>query len=156
MRIPLTELKALTEKALSNYGYNEQEIKIITDVLLYAQMRGNNQGIVKLIGRGIPNGADGEIETLKETKVSALLDAHQNHAMVSISKASDTAIQKAKESGIAVIGVNGINILPLVPLVFMLVKSPEKGLSAWSSLRPWEQWPPRAPMRQFSAPILSL
>lgn len=109
MKVKLAQLKEIVDTALTNYGYDEQDRKIIAEVLLYAQLRGNNQGIVKLIGAGIPNGASGEIETLKETKVSALLDAHQNHAMVAITKASDLAIQKAKQSGIAVVGVHGIN-----------------------------------------------
>jgi len=45
--IPL--IKDLTTKALVNLGHSEIHSQIITDVLMYAELRGNNQGIIKLI-----------------------------------------------------------------------------------------------------------
>lgn len=109
MKVKLTELKDLTHKALLKYGFNEQQAKDVAEVLLYAQLRGNNQGVVKLIGAGYHNTATGDIEVLKESKVSALLDAHQNAAMVAVNKAVEMASQKAHEHGVAVVGVHGIN-----------------------------------------------
>ncbi len=53
MKISIQELKKLSEKAISKYGYSEEESTVILDMLMYAQMRGNNQGIVKLIGKGL-------------------------------------------------------------------------------------------------------
>ena len=58
MKIKISQLDNLVKKALKKYGYAPKEIKVIKDVLLYAQLRGNNQGIVKLIGKGIPKSAD--------------------------------------------------------------------------------------------------
>jgi len=54
MKIPLSELEKLAKQAVLQSGYNEEETAIILDMLMYAQLRGNNQGIIKLIGRGIP------------------------------------------------------------------------------------------------------
>ena len=54
MKISIQELKELAEKAIIRYGYSEDEAQVILDMLMYAQMRGNDQGIVKLIGEGIP------------------------------------------------------------------------------------------------------
>ena len=54
MKIPFKDLYDLSLKAVLKYGYSEEESKIILDMLMYAQMRGNNQGIVKLIGKGLP------------------------------------------------------------------------------------------------------
>ena len=54
MKIELKELEALTTKALKNCGYDDAETATIREMLLYAQLRGNNQGVVKLIGKGIP------------------------------------------------------------------------------------------------------
>jgi LDH2 family malate/lactate/ureidoglycolate dehydrogenase len=54
MKISIEELEDLSKKALSKYGYSEAESKIILDMLMYAQTRGNDQGTVKLIGEGIP------------------------------------------------------------------------------------------------------
>jgi LDH2 family malate/lactate/ureidoglycolate dehydrogenase len=110
MRIKLEHLRELTKKALLNYGYNQAETAAISEVLLYAQLRGNNQGVVKLIGKGIPKSPDVKpVEIEKETKLSVLINAHQNHAMVVLNQAADLAIKKAKEHGMSIVGVNNIN-----------------------------------------------
>ncbi|MBI3577626.1 Ldh family oxidoreductase [Candidatus Gottesmanbacteria bacterium] len=110
MKIKISELTDLTLKALKNYGYTDEESKIISDVLLYAQLRGNNQGVVKLIGKGIPKSPDaGEIKIIKETKLSALLDGNLSHSMVVLKKAIDMVVQKAKEHGFGIVGSNHTN-----------------------------------------------
>ncbi len=107
MKIKIAELRQLAEGALKKYGYNEAEIKIIAEILMYAQLRGNNQGIVKLIGKGIPKRSDaGEITTIKETKLSALLNGNHNMGMVVMHQAMDMALTKAKEHGFAIVGTN--------------------------------------------------
>ena len=110
MKVSLKELKNLTRKAILKYGYSEKEAEQIEEVLMYAQLRGNNQGIVKLIGPGIPKSAEGQIKTEKETKLSALINGNKNHAMVVVNQAVDLAIKKAKEHGVGIVGVNHINI----------------------------------------------
>jgi LDH2 family malate/lactate/ureidoglycolate dehydrogenase len=106
MTIELSALKTLVDEALTNQGYNVEERAIISDVLLYAQVRGNNQGIVKLIGKGIPKNPEaGEIKVLKERKASVLLDGAKNFGMVPMKKAVEMAIERAKECGIAVVGL---------------------------------------------------
>lgn len=109
MKITITELQELVSKALSKQGYNEQESKIIEKVLLYAQLRGNNQGVVKLIGPGIPKSPEAsEVTIEKETKVSAFLDAHQMHAMLVVNQGVDMAISKARKHGVGLVGIRGI------------------------------------------------
>jgi L-2-hydroxycarboxylate dehydrogenase (NAD+) len=110
MKVKIEELIVLTKKAILNYGYDEQEAQAIERVLLYAQFRGNNQGVVKLIGPGIPKSPDAvEMEIERETKLSALINGHQNHAMVVVHRATDLAIRKAKEHGMGLVGVNHVN-----------------------------------------------
>lgn len=58
MKIKIEELKDVTHKAILNYGYTDNEASVIQEVLLYAQLRGNNQGVVKLIGSGFPKRAN--------------------------------------------------------------------------------------------------
>ncbi len=75
MKVKLKELESITLNAVKKYWYKDNEAEIIKKVLLYAQLRGNNQGIVKLIGNGIPRIETGKEPTIeKETKVSALLN----------------------------------------------------------------------------------
>ena len=109
MKVKLDELKQTIKKAILTYGYSEREAEAILEVLLYAQLRGNNQGIVKLIGTGIPKAKDAsEIKTEKDTKLSVVINGAKNHAMVVINQAVDTAIQKTKEHGMSLVGVNHI------------------------------------------------
>jgi LDH2 family malate/lactate/ureidoglycolate dehydrogenase len=105
MKIDLQELKDLTTRALKNYGYDDQETATIRDMLLYAQLRGNNQGVVKLIGAGIPKNKDaGDIVIEKETALSARINGNQNQAMVVVRKALEVVLKKAQSSGMAISG----------------------------------------------------
>lgn len=110
MKVKVAELEKLTKKALKKYGYSPKEIKVIKEVLLYAQLRGNNQGVVKLIGKGIPKSPDaGEITTVKETKLSALLDGNHNQGMVVVKQAMEKALKKAKRHGFGMVGTFNTN-----------------------------------------------
>ena len=97
MKIELKELEALTTQALKNYGYDDAETATIREMLLYAQLRGNNQGVVKLIGKGIPKDPNaGAITIEKETALSAKINGHQNQAMVAVKKALEVVLEKAR------------------------------------------------------------
>jgi hypothetical protein len=41
---PLSEVRAYTQAALEAQGYSAEDAAIVTDVLMYAELRGNNQG----------------------------------------------------------------------------------------------------------------
>jgi LDH2 family malate/lactate/ureidoglycolate dehydrogenase len=107
VKISLQELTDLSKRALSKYGYPEEEAAIILDMLMYAQMRGNDQGIVKLIGKGIPRHPKAQAPTIeKETPTTAIIDANLTMEAVAMEQAVDMVIRKAKEMGIAVVGVH--------------------------------------------------
>jgi len=48
-RRSITLIKDLANKLLINLGHSQEQSQVITDVLMYAELRGNNQGIIKLI-----------------------------------------------------------------------------------------------------------
>ncbi|MEY4133821.1 MAG: hypothetical protein RL386_171, partial [Bacteroidota bacterium] len=74
-------------------------------ILLYAQLRGNNQGIVKLTGKGMPKDhRAGPIGTLKETPLSLLLDGNHNLGMVVVHQGMQQIIEKAGKTGFAILG----------------------------------------------------
>ncbi len=110
MIISIEELRRIVHRALSQYGYSEGEIGIIREVLMYAQMRGNNQGVVKLISKGFtrPEASD-EIKVVRETKLSALINGNNHSGMVVMDKAMRMALQKAKEHGFGIAGTNNTN-----------------------------------------------
>lgn len=103
----MDELKNLVNIALKKYGYSKTEVPIISDVLMYAQLRGNNQGIVKLIGKGIPKDPTAiDTKIIKETKLSTLIDGGNNQGMVVMKQAVEIATAKAKEHGFGIVGFN--------------------------------------------------
>ena len=105
MKITLHELAALTDRALKNFGYNDEEVPVIRQALFYAQLRGNNQGVVKLIGAGMPKNPDaGKITIVRETPVSARIDGSGNQAMVVMKRAVTVALEKARKTGFAIVG----------------------------------------------------
>lgn len=110
MKIKISELEDLTSKALKHNGYRDDEIPILTDVLLYAQLRGNNQGVVKLIGKGMPKSPDaGDIIVEKDTPISARLNGNKNHGMAVMGKAVDLVLEKVEKTGFAMVGTFNTN-----------------------------------------------
>ncbi len=110
MKVQVDELKRVTLKVLEQGGYPPDEAETILKVLMYAQLRGNNQGVVKLIGSGMPrDNACKPISVKRETKLSALLDGGKNSGMVVVSYAMKLALQKASEHGIGIVGTNNTN-----------------------------------------------
>ncbi len=107
MKISLPELTDLSKRALSRYGYSEAEATIILDMLMYAQLRGNNQGIVKLIGKGMPRHEKARAPTIeKETPTTAIINANLSMEAVAMEQDVTMVIDKAKEMGIAIVGVH--------------------------------------------------
>jgi len=107
MKIPIQELKTLSNKALIQYGYSEEESTVILDMLMYAQMRGNDQGIVKLIGEGIPKNKKAQTPTVeKETPTTAIINANLSMEAIAMEQAVNMVIEKASEMGIAVVGTH--------------------------------------------------
>jgi len=110
MEITTRELEELTTRAVKKYGYNDQETQAICEVLLYAQLRGNNQGVAKLIGKGIPRDPQaGQIVIEKETPISARINGNRNHAMVVVKKALEIVLDKARKNGFGIAGTFNTN-----------------------------------------------
>lgn len=105
MKVKIADLESVSKKALNKYGYTEDESKTILDILMYAQLRGNNQGLVKLIGKGIPKSHEAaDVQVTKETKLSAMIDGGKNMGMVAMKLAMEMAITKAREHGFGIVG----------------------------------------------------
>ncbi len=107
MKIKLTELEKLSKQALKKYGYSEQESATILEMLMYAQLRGNNQGIVKLIGNGIPKSENAQTPSIeKETIAAAVINANATMEAIVMEQAVQMAVTKAKKAGIAIVGTH--------------------------------------------------
>jgi LDH2 family malate/lactate/ureidoglycolate dehydrogenase len=105
VNVPIDDLKNHLSQILTDQGHSSHSANIITDTILYAELRNNNQGIVKVIAGALkPNSAAGEIRTVYETPVSCQIDGNQQIGMVVVKKCTDIAIQKAKISGVCIVG----------------------------------------------------
>jgi len=107
MKIKVSELRVLSKKALSRYGYTEKESTSILNMLMYAQLRGNDQGIVKLIGKGIPKNESAQEPTIeKETPTTAIINANLTMEAIAMDQAVEMVISKAQKMGIAIVGTH--------------------------------------------------
>ena len=110
MKVALDELREVTRLAIAAQGFNAADTETILEIILYAQLRGNNQNVIKLLGAGMPaNPNAGEIRVIKETKLSALLDGAWNQGMVVLSQATEMATVKARQHGFGIVGSRRTN-----------------------------------------------
>jgi len=110
MKVAIDQLRDVTRRAIAAQGFDRADAEIILDIIMYAQLRGNNQNVIKLLGAGMPaNPAAGEIAIVKETKLSALLDGNWNQGMVVLSRATQLAIDKARAQGFGIVGTQRTN-----------------------------------------------
>ena len=109
IEVPIGELEELTFKALLSEGLREEDAVIVTNNLMYAERRRNNQGVIKIVSGALKASADeGEIEVVKSTPVSAKVKGNERIGMVVMKKALDIAIGKASENGgVAIVSVTG-------------------------------------------------
>ena len=110
MKVEIEMLRDVTRRAIARQGYEAADTEIILEIIMYAQLRGNNQNVIKLLGPGMPaNPEAGQIGVAKETKLSALLDGGWNQGMVVMSRSCEIAIKKAKAHGFGIVGTRGTN-----------------------------------------------
>jgi len=109
MKIPLTELRVKVLKTFTDKGFSEHDANRIADVLLWAEMSGiKPMGIAKLIGsEPVQNEkVDAQARITRDTKLSQLINADHTPAPLICQQATDTVIQKAKDHGFGLVGVN--------------------------------------------------
>ena len=105
MKVKLQDLRDKVLSGVTKLGYEGEDAQIISDTLLYAQLRGNNQGITKIATGGVPKAeAVEEFKVVKEEKCGALLSG--GHSMVATAKAADMAVELAGEHGVGIVASN--------------------------------------------------
>lgn len=110
MKVGIEMLRDVARRAIARQGYEAADTEIILEIIMYAQLRGNNQNVIKLLGPGMPaNPEAGQIGVAKETKLSALLDGGWNQGMVVMSRSCEIAIKKAKAHGFGIVGTRRTN-----------------------------------------------
>lgn len=105
----LADLRALLERKFMETYYSQEQAVRIVDVLMYAEETGKDtQGVLKLSGTEPMQEVKPKYlpKVVKETNVSAFVDGGGNPAILVCRMANEIAIQKCKESGIAIVGTH--------------------------------------------------
>jgi len=104
------EAQQLAERSLQTIGYDAEEARIIADHVVDAALCGYEySGLPKILNVAehrqlqLPRH---KIRPIRETTVSALLDGGNNNGMVAMYRATQLAISKARENGMAAVGIN--------------------------------------------------
>ncbi len=110
IRLTAKEAQTLAEETLKKIGYDAEEARIIADHVMDAALCGYEySGLPKIL-----NVAEHRqlrqprrhIRGVRETPVSAQLDGGNNNGMVAMYRATELVIAKAREHGMATVGVN--------------------------------------------------
>jgi len=105
MKVQVSDLKEKVTTGVNKLGYTGEDAQAIIDTLLYAEMRGNNQGIAKIATGGVPKADDiEEFKVAKENKCGILLSG--GHSMATTAKAADKAVELAEAHGVGVACTN--------------------------------------------------
>jgi len=106
--VSIAELSDLVDSSLAALGLIENDRRIVSEILLYAELRGNSQGLIKIIERTIlPDSRSGQMTTEDRSSVSAHIEANGNIGMVVLSEASGLAASKCREHGMAIVTTSG-------------------------------------------------
>ncbi len=105
MKVKVDELKEKVLAGVKKLGYQGEDAQTISDVLLYAQLRGNNQGITKITTGGVPKATDvQEYKVVKQDRCGALVSG--GHSMVATNNAVKLATELASKNGVGIVGSN--------------------------------------------------
>ncbi len=115
MKINYEKLHRFCEKIFQKYGFNREDSFVIADVLVQADLFGvESHGVSRilkytdLLERNVIQ-LDARLEIVKETELSAVLDAHSAMGQIAAAKAMQTAIEKAKKHGIGMVQLRNSN-----------------------------------------------
>ncbi|MSO93658.1 MAG: hypothetical protein EXQ86_09710 [Rhodospirillales bacterium] len=119
--VKVETVRTVMEKMLATAGCDAATAKAIADLHLEADMRGVGvQGLNHLINSHLREIKEGVVDPkgkptlVRETATSALVDGHNGPGPIAGVFAADLAAAKAKEAGIAVVGVINSNDMFLI------------------------------------------
>ncbi|MBT6208469.1 MAG: Ldh family oxidoreductase, partial [Woeseia sp.] len=108
VELSLSELEALVAAALTALGLAPEEQRIVAQVLLWAELRGNSQGLGKIPARAVaPHPDAGEVVVTQRSTVVTQIEGNQNLGMVVMDHAIDEAVRAAESAGIGIVGTRG-------------------------------------------------
>jgi len=142
MRLTLEEARALARDTLVKIGYREEELASPVAHLMDSEMRGlDYAGFARILSIADRHKTYGPPSTgmtvSRDTPVSALVEGHDQLGYIVGQKVTDLAIEKAANTGLAMIGGNDTWYTGM--LSFYAEQVCARGLTAmiWSNAAPW-------------------
>jgi LDH2 family malate/lactate/ureidoglycolate dehydrogenase len=111
MRVTVEQARTLADRVMRAIGHDEEEARLIADHLIDCELRGVTYGglarAVSIVERGRRTGVSRvPIRVVKDTPVSASIDGGDHIGYVVAHRAMAMAIEKARASGVAIVGAN--------------------------------------------------
>ncbi len=108
VEVSVERLEEMTHACLETLGLDEEERSIVAEVLLYAELRGNSQGLIKIVERTILPAADKQpMQLIQRAPAIAHMQANGNIGMVVFDAATRTAIDLCADGGLAIVTTSG-------------------------------------------------
>ena len=129
-------LRAFMERAFAAEGFGVQDAQKIADVLMLADLFGiESHGAQRMMyyHRNIASGSvnvGAQMEIVRETPVSALIDGHFAMGQLCASFAMETAIRKAKACGVGIVAVRNSSHFGIAGYYTLMAQ--REGLAAFS------------------------
>eukprot|EP01065_Artemidia_motanka_P035907 TRINITY_DN4380_c0_g1_i3.p1 TRINITY_DN4380_c0_g1~~TRINITY_DN4380_c0_g1_i3.p1 ORF type:complete len:854 (+),score=286.12 TRINITY_DN4380_c0_g1_i3:59-2563(+) len=106
--VSLSQLQEVCEKAVATLGYGEEDSRQLVQCMMAAQLRDNNQGIIKITTGGLNMQPDAGSPIVEhKTKLSLLINANRAQQMTVLCSGVDSASRMATEHGAGVVGIRG-------------------------------------------------
>jgi len=132
VRLSISDARALGEAALGRIGYAEDDARIITDQLIDNSLCGYRfAGLPRILAiarEAKTKNARLPAAVVHETPVSAFVDGGNNVGYVAVYRGAEIAIAKAKQTGIAAVGIYNSYFSGATPTTSNISSMP--GLSA--------------------------
>ncbi|KIX06045.1 uncharacterized protein Z518_04019 [Rhinocladiella mackenziei CBS 650.93] len=110
MKIKVQEAEELARSALLKLGYKPHDAEITARHLIDSELRGYGvAGLARVLSirdRLRENGLKDEITVTRDSPTAAQFDGHDTLGYIVAQRATETAIRKAKQVGVAVVGAN--------------------------------------------------
>ena len=107
VEVPIATLKSQVHRACAAVGYRDADARVLAEIMCFAELHGNNQGISKLYepstGLG-HNTAEGPLIVERESAHAAVVNGNKRAGMVAMCRAMELAAAKAKAGGVAITG----------------------------------------------------
>ena len=109
MKYKIAELEQKIIGLLKERGFSDDDAQTITKPVMWAEMHGNKQGLLKLVAEpGMQKYSSlRPIAIDKDSASTAMIDGGENHAMIVVQEMIAKASRMLQGSGVAVVGSHG-------------------------------------------------